>query len=122
GLLVGLYVLTDVSAALYLVVAVVALLPFGTLPFRIAITPTLVDMALGAFVLVYLFQWMTGKRQQFQLTPIHVLIAVYMLWLLLSFALGLRYAPPTSAKLRQFAETLLSISMAFILVDLLRDP
>ncbi len=122
GLLVGLYVLTDVSAALYLVVAVVALLPFGTLPFRIAITPTLLDMALGAFVLVYLFQWMTGKRQQFQLTPIHVLIAIYMLWLLLSFALGLRYAPPTSAKLRQFAETLLSISMAFILVDLLRDP
>jgi O-antigen ligase len=29
---------------------------------------------------------------------------------------------PKSADIRQFAETLLSISMAFILVDLLRDP
>ncbi len=122
GLLIGLYVLTDVSAALYLVVAVVAVLPFGTLPFKIAITPTLIDMALGAFVLVYAFLWMTGKRQQLQLTPVHLLIAIYMLWLVLSFALGLRYAPPTSAKMRQFAETLLSISLAFILVDLLREP
>lgn len=122
GLLAGLYVLTDVSAALYGVIAVTALLPFGTLPFKIAITPTLLDLALGAFILVYLFQWMTGRRYGLRLTPVHILILIYVGWLLLSFALGLRYAPPTSAKLRQFAETILSISMAFILVDLLRDP
>lgn len=122
GVLAALYVLTDVSAALYGVIAVTVLIPFGTLPFKIAITPTLLDMAMGAFLLVYLFQWMTGKRYGFRLTPVHVLILIYVAWLLLSFALGLRYAPPTSAKLRQFAETLLSISMAFILVDLLRDP
>ena len=122
GVLAALYVLTDVSAALYGVVAVVALLPFGTLPFKIGVTPTFLDMAMAAFVMVYLFLWMTGKRQQFKLTPVHALIAVYMLWLILSFALGLRYAPPTSAKLRQFAEMLLSISMVFILVDLLREP
>lgn len=122
GVLAGLYVLTNASAALYAVVAVIGLLPFGTLPIKIAITPTLLDTALGAFVLVYLSLWMTGKRQQLRLTPVHALIAVYILWLILSFALGLRYAPPTSAKLRQFAETLLSISMVFILVDLLRDP
>src|SRR5690606_9766425 len=35
--------------------------------------------------------------------------------------LGVRYARPTSANLRQFAETILSIGMVFILVDLLRD-
>ncbi|MBC7809562.1 MAG: O-antigen ligase family protein [Burkholderiales bacterium] len=34
----------------------------------------------------------------------------------------MRHAPPTSANLRQFAETLLSIAMTFILVDLLREP
>lgn len=122
GGLAALYVLTDVSAALYGVVAVIALIPFGTLPFKIGLTPTFLDMAMGTFVVVYLFQWMTGRRQQLQLTPVHALILVYMLWLILSFALGLRYAPPTSAKLRQFAEALLSISMVFVLVDLLRDP
>lgn len=122
GALAAIYILTDVSAALYGVIAVVALIPFGTLPVKIGLTPTFLDMAMGAFIVVYLFQWMTGQRQKLQLTPVHALIVVYMLWLILSFALGLRYAPPTSAKLRQFAEALLSISMTFILVDLLRDP
>lgn len=122
GLLAGLYILTDVSAALYGVIATMILLPFGTFPVKIAITPTLLDLALGAFVLVYLLQWMTGKRQFLQLTPVHALIGLYAGWLVLSFILGLRYASPTSANIRQFAETLLSISLVFILVDLLRDP
>ncbi|MBZ0298626.1 MAG: O-antigen ligase family protein [Anaerolineae bacterium] len=121
GLLAALYILTDVSAALYALIAVMALLPFGTLPFKIVITPTLLDMAVAAFLLVYLFQWMTGRRQRLQLTPVHLLIIVYALWLILSFALGLRYAPPTPNKLRQFAETLMSIGLAFVLVDLIRD-
>lgn len=122
GVLAGLFVLSNVSAALYGVIFVAALLPFGTLPFKIGITPTLLDVAMGAFVLVYLLQWMTGQRQGLRLTPVHGLIALYIGWLLLCFALGLRYAMPTSATLRQFAETLISISMTFILVDLLRDP
>src|SRR5215510_10640442 len=87
GLLAGLYVLSNVSAALYGVILVTALLPFGTLPFKIAVTPTFVDLAVGAFVLVYVFQWMTGYRQQFRLTPVHLLVILYMMWLLLAFAL-----------------------------------
>lgn len=122
GLLAALYVLTDVKAALYGVIFVTFLLPFGTFPVKIAITPTLLDLALGAFLVVYLMQWMTGQRRLIQLTPVHALIGLYTMWLILSFALGLRYAMPTSANMRQFAETLLSIGMVFILVDLLRDP
>jgi O-antigen ligase len=122
GVLAGLYILTSVPAALYGVIFVMILLPFGTLPVRVGVTPTFLDAALGAFLVVYLAQWMTGRRQRIQLTPVHILVALYMMWLMLTFALGLRYAMPTSAILRQFAETLLSISMVFILVDLLRDP
>ena len=122
GLLAGLYILTDITAALYGLIAIIALLPFGTLPFKVVVTPTLLDMAAGAFLLVYLFQWMTGRRYGIRLTPVHALILIYALWLILSFALGLRYAPPTPNKMRQFAETLLSLSLAFVLVDLLRNP
>ena len=122
GVLAGLYVITDVNVALYTIIATLILVPFGTFPVKIAITPTLLDLAMGGFLLVYLFQWMTGRRQQFRLTPIHVLIAFYMMWLILTFALGLRYAMPTSANIRQFSETLLSIGMVFILSDLLRNP
>jgi polysaccharide biosynthesis protein PslJ len=122
GLLAALYILTDVSAALYGVIFVTALLPFGTLPFKIGFTPTFLDLVMGAFLVVYVFQWMTGRRRALQFTPVHALIGLYVMWLLLSFALGLRYASPTSADLRQFAETLLSIGLVFVLVDLLRDP
>ncbi len=122
GLLAGLYILSNISAALYGVIFITALLPFGTLPFKIGVTPTFLDMALGAFVLVYAMQWMTGRRQGFRLTPVHAFVALYIMWLLLAFALGLRFAPPTTTVLRQFAETLLSIAMVFILGDLVRDP
>ena len=122
GIVVGLYVITDVNIALYAIIGTVILLPFGVFPVKIALTPTLLDLALGGFLLVYLFQWMTGRRGGFHLTPAHALIAVYVMWLILTFALGLRHASPTSAKIRQFAETLLSIGMVFILTDLLRNP
>jgi len=122
GVLVGLYVLTDINVALYGIIATVLLLPFGVFPIKIAITPTLLDLAIGGFLLVYVFQWMTGRRGGFQSTPVHALVAAYLMWLILAFALGMRHASPTSANLRQFAETLLSISLVFIISDLLRNP
>lgn len=122
GLLAGLYVITNISMALYAVIGIVLLVPFGVFPVKIAITPTLLDLALAAFLLVYLFQWMSGRRGDLQLAPVHALILVYVMWLVFAFALGLRHASPTPAKIRQFAETLLSIGMVFILTDLLRDP
>ena len=120
--LAGLYILTNPNAALYAIIFVMTLLPFGTLPFSIGFTPTLLDLVIGAFVLVYLFQWMTGRRSAFRTTPVHLLIVVYMLWLLLAFFLGLRHSPPLLNDLRQFAATLLSIGLVFVVVDLLRDP
>jgi len=122
GLLAGLYIITDVSMALYAIIGIVLLLPFGVFPVKIAITPTLLDLALGGFLLVYLFQWMTGRRGGLQLSAVHALIALYRMWLVLAFALGLRHASPSPADIRQFAETLLSIGMVFILSDLLRNP
>ncbi|MBK8025673.1 MAG: O-antigen ligase family protein [Chloroflexi bacterium] len=121
GLLVGLYILTDMMAALYGMIAIMALLPFGTFPFDVGLTPTLLDGAMGAFLIVYIFQWMTGRRRSLQLTPVHAPLAVYMGWMVVSFILGLRYAPPTQTILRQFAESLLSIGLVFVLTDLLRD-
>ncbi len=122
GVLVGLYIITNVHVALYGIIAVMALLPFGTLPFRLGFTPTFMDAAMGAFLVVYISGWMTGQRRKLKFTPVHALIGLYIGWLILSFLLGLQYAMPTSTTARQFAETLLSIAMTFILVDLLSDP
>lgn len=121
GALAGVYVLTDIRAALYGLVAMMALLPFGTLPFSIGFTPTLIDVMIALFLLVYLLQWMTGKRSAFRLTPVHLPLALYILWILAAFALGLRYAPPTNLIIRQFAELLLVFLLVYVLVDFLRD-
>lgn len=121
GTLAGLYILTDMMAALYGMIAIMALLPFGTFPFDVGITPTLLDGAMGAFLIVYIFQWMTGRRRTLRLTPVHAPLALYIGWLIVSFILGLRYGSPTQTILRQFAETILSIGMVFILTDLLQD-
>ncbi len=121
GTLLALYILSNVNVALYGIIAIMALIPFGTFPIRLGFTPSLMDGALGAFILVYLCQWMVGKRRTFTSTPVHLLILVYMAWLILCFVLGLRWAPPTSTILRGFAETLLAIALTFVLVDFLRD-
>lgn len=122
GGLIGLYILTDIRAALYGIVAIMALLPFGTLPFSIGFTPTLIDVMMGAFLLIYLLGWMTGQRREFRITPVHIPLALYILWILAAFALGLRYAEPTTQIIRQFAEMLLVFLLVYVLVDLLRDP
>lgn len=122
GLLGGLYIISDVHIALYGLIFTLFLLPFGTLPFSIGFTPTLIDLTIGTFVLVYLLMWMTGERRSLQLTPVHILVSVYLIWLIVAFALGLRHSPPTMLNLRQFAETILSILLVFILVDLFRTP
>lgn len=122
GILIALYVLSSAEIALYGIVGIMMLLPFGTVPFRLGFTPSLMDAALGAFIFVYLCQWMLGRRKMFAATPVHPLILIYATWLILCFILGLRWAPPTSTILRGFAETLLAISLTFVLVDYLREP
>ncbi|GAB4570376.1 MAG: O-antigen ligase family protein [Anaerolineae bacterium] len=121
GLLLGLYILTDLEAALFLMLAVVALIPYGTLPFKIVITPSLLDLAIGAFLMVYVFQWMTGRRRLFRFTPVHGVVVLFALILLFSFLMGLRHAPLTNNILKQFAEMLMAIAVALILPDVLRD-
>lgn len=122
GAFAALFVLADLRVALVGVVATMIMLPFGTFPVRIGLTPTLLDLALVAFVFVYLMQWVFRQRHNIQLTPVHALVLCYLMWLIFAFAMGLRYGSPTTTTLRQFAETLLSIGMVFILVDILRDP
>jgi len=122
GGLAALYIITDVQAALYTIIAIMMLLPYGTLPFDIGFTPTLLDLAIGGFLVVYLTGWMIGDRRRLTLTPVHPLLILYILWILLAFALGLSHSPITTSIARQFVGLLLSLSLVFVIVDLMRDP
>jgi O-antigen ligase len=121
ALAVGLWSLTSLEVGLWGVIAVITLLPFGALPFKVVFTPTFLDLALLSVVLVYVFQWMTGRRRRLTLTPAHPVIAAFLALAVFSFVAGLPNGPLTSNLLRQFAELLLSLIFTFIVVDYLDD-
>ncbi|MBN1967467.1 MAG: hypothetical protein JW910_22625, partial [Anaerolineae bacterium] len=121
GLAAGVYILTDLDGALAIMVFVIALLPFGNLPFQVAITPTFLDGALGGFLVVYAMQWMTGQRRLFRSTPVTPVVIGFALVMFFAFLMGLRHAPMTPRVLRNVAELLLSLALIPILVDMMRD-
>lgn len=118
GLLLGLYLLTSLDAALAVLLATAGLLPYATLPFRIAFTPTLIECALAGFLTVYAFQWMTGRRRDFHLTPVSWLLLAFIFVNLFAFLLGLRGdLIPQMSQLQEFVMLIASIGMALILAD-----
>jgi len=117
ALLVGLYLLTSLEGALYVLIATAILLPFGTLPFRIGFTPSLIETALGGFLVVYLMQWMSGRRRTLHLTPVSWSIVVLLLVLVLAFILGLRHAMFTMNTLKTFVSLCGIIGFSLILAD-----
>ncbi len=117
GLAAALWALTDMEIGLWAVVAVSTLLPFATVPVKILVTPTFLDLAMGAVLVVYLMQWMSGKRWRLTLTPAHAPIAAFVLMALFAFVAGLNNGPLTANLARHFAEFILSILFSFVVVD-----
>lgn len=113
--------LSHLEIGLWAVIAIITLLPFGGLPFKVVFTPTFLDLAMSAVVLVYAVEWMTGRRRRLTLTPVHGPIAVFMALMVFSFTAGLPNGPLTSNLIRQFGEMLVSILFVFVLVDYVRD-
>jgi len=121
GLAVALLVLTELHAAFAIMVAVVALLPFGTVPFQLGVTPTLLDGVLAGFFGVYLLQLMTGQRRLFRTTSVNPVVLGFIGIMLFAFLMGLRHAPLSSRVLRSVAEMVLSLLLVIVLVDVMRS-
>ncbi len=120
ALMIGLLALSNLDAALVVLLATVGLLPYGTLPVKIALTPSLIDVTLGTFLLVYLFQWMTGRRFGLRSTPVHLVLVVFILIILGAFIRGMANAPLTPGVLRRFVGLIGNIVLGLIIVDVIR--
>ena len=119
ALAVGVWALTSLEIGLWGAVAIITLLPFAALPFKVVFTPTFLDLALFGLLLVYALQWMSGHRRRLTLTPVHGPVALFAALAVFSFVAGMSNGPLTSNLLRQFGELLLNIGLVFILVDAL---
>jgi len=121
ALATGLWIITDIRLGLAAAIGIITLLPFGALPVKIVFTPTFLDLALGAVFLVYTLQWMTGQRRRLTVTPAHAPILAFWILALFSFVAGKSNGPLTTNLIRQFAELLLSVWFAFLIVDYVDD-
>lgn len=119
-LLFAALVLTGTRWGMVAVFAVIGLLPFATLPFKIGFTPTFLDLALVAVYFVWIMRIATRRDRDLIGTPIGVAVLLFLLIVLFAFANGLRLSRPTMTTVRNFAELILAISFFFVIVNTLR--
>ena len=121
AVIVGLLVLRDMEIGFWGLIGVICLLPFAAFPFDIGITPTFLDAAIGAVAGVWALRLATGQQRRVVTSPITLPLIAFLLAALFAFVLGLQHGALTSYLLRHFAELLLSIGFAIVVVDYCRN-
>lgn len=120
GGLAAILVLRNVEIGFFAIIAVVALLPFATLPVDIGLTPTFLDFALGAVVGVWLLGIVTGRQRHVVTAPVALPLLIFIIVAVFAFIFGLGNGPLTPTLLRKFAELLLSLGFVIIVIDYCR--
>lgn len=111
------WALVELERGLWVVIGVIALLPFAAVPVKILVTPTFLDLALALVWLTVAMQWVAGWRRGLTLTPAHAPLLAFAALAVVTFVAGLSHGALTPALARHFAELLLSIAMVVIVVD-----
>lgn len=136
AIVAGTLILMDTHWGYVALVGVVFVLPFASLPFRLGFKPTFLDAALGALAFVWALKLVAGipalspspsarsatsfQGRQFQISPIGLLVALFMLMAMFSFIYGMSHSRPTSTIIRRFGEILLGIGLYFIVINTVR--
>ena len=114
-------VLRDLEIGFWGVIGVVCLLPFATLPIDIGVTPTFLDVALGAVVGVWSLAIVTGRQRTIITAPITLPLVLFIIVAIFAFIFGLNNGPLTPTLIRKFAELILSIAFVLVVVDFCSD-
>ena len=116
----GLFI-ANIEIAYIGTLTVIALLPFGSLPFSIGFTPTFLDLALVGLFVVWLLPYVLGEEQHITATPVGGGVLVFALFAVAAFVAGLSHGVVTTYLLRHFVEVLLSIAAFFLVVNTIKD-
>ena len=117
AIVAGLLMLRDVGWGLAALIALITLLPFGALPFKLGFTPTFLDLVLVAIYFVWFARLARGKAGKPVGTPLGLPIVVFELLACASFVAGMGHASLNQYVLRHFVELLLSVSLFFVIVN-----
>ncbi|HRN67475.1 MAG TPA: O-antigen ligase family protein [Promineifilum sp.] len=113
-------VLRNIELGFFAVIAVVAILPFATLPVDIGLTPTFLDFALAAAIGVWLLGIVTGRQRRLITAPVALPLILFIIVAVFAFIFGLANGPLTPTLLRKFAELLLSLGFVIVVIDYCR--
>ncbi|HEY8746017.1 MAG TPA: O-antigen ligase family protein, partial [Chloroflexota bacterium] len=108
------------EAALIALVATITLLPFATLPIKIGLSPTFLDL----LCVVLLVRWL-GRRVNPQFatarsTPLNALVWIWLSIALVALLAAAGRTPLTSDTLHYFVKVVLSTLIFFFVVDVVR--
>jgi O-antigen ligase len=114
-------VLTEPRWGLLGILGIVTLLPFGTLPFKLGLTPTLLECALGLTWLVFALRLFLRREERLLPTALDGPLAFFLIITLFAFVLGLS-GSYTTTTIHDYVKMLLAISLFFLITNLLRTP
>lgn len=114
-------VLRDINIGFWSIIGVICLLPFATIPVDIGLTPTFLDLALAAFVGIWLLRLVTGRQREIVTSPVTLPLVIFLIIAIFAFIFGLQNGPFTPTLARKFAELLLSIGLVIVIVDYCRS-
>ena len=117
AVVVGALMLRSTQVGLFAMIALICLLPYGALPFKIGFRPTFLDVAIGALFAVWVMRLITGQQRTFVASPLGPLLVTFMGWALFIFIFGLRYGGLNVTVARNFLEILLAIGLFFLVVN-----
>ena len=118
------WLLTRPQANLWLTVAVILLLPFATLPVKIGLTPTFLEIALLLLTATSLFAGVRaadGPWRGLARTPLDGLVLLFLGVMGFAFVLGLGRDHDVSI-IHNFIKLLLAVSLFFSAGQVLRTP
>ncbi|MBN1995627.1 MAG: O-antigen ligase family protein [Anaerolineae bacterium] len=121
ALVVGGLMLRSTQVGLFALVALICLLPYGALPFKIGFRPNFLDLALVALFAVWLVRLITGQQRTFVISPLGGLIFAFLGWALFIFIFGLRYGGLNVTVARNFVEVLLAVSLFFLAINQIKN-
>ena len=116
----GLLILRSTRWGFVALFAVICLLPFAALPFKLGFTPTFLDVALLALYFVWLMRIATRRESDLVGTALGIPVLIFFFLAVFAFANGLRFSPPTATAIRNFGELALGILFFFLIVNTLR--
>ncbi len=110
-------VMRQIEVGFWAVMLVVCLLPFATIPVDLGVTPTLLDLAIGATVGIWLLRLVTGRQRTVVTAPVTLPLIIFMVLAVFAFIFGLSNGPLTANLVRHFAELLISLGFVLVVVD-----